>query len=137
MSATGHAVGESRSVSKGALWTGRVLSAIPVFMMGMSATMKFVHSPQVMQGMARFGYPQRTIVPIGFLEISCVIVYLIPQTSVVGAILIAGYLGGATATMARLGDPGFFMPALLGVFAWLGLWLREPRLRPLTPIRKL
>ena len=136
MSATSYAAGQSSSVSKGALWTGRVLSAIPVLMMGMSAAMKFARAPQVIQGMTRFGYPERTIVPIGILEISCVIVYLIPQTSVIGAILIAGYLGGATATMARLGDPGFFLPALLGVLAWLGLWLREPRLHALTPIRK-
>jgi hypothetical protein len=136
MSATGQAVQASQSVSKGALWTGRVLSAIPVFMMAMSAVMKLVGSRQVIEGMTRFGYPQNLIVPIGILEISCVIVYLIPQTAVIGAVLVAGYLGGATATMARLGDPGFFMPALLGMMAWLGLWLREPRLHALTPIRK-
>ena len=136
MSAPGYAAGQSPSVSKGALWTGRVLSAIPVLMMSMSAVMKLVRNPQVIAGMTRFGYPESLIVPIGILEISCVIVYLIPQTSVIGAILVAAYLGGATATMARLGDPGFFMPALLGVAAWLGLWLREPRLRAIAPIRK-
>ena len=122
--------------TKSALWTGRVLSAIPVLMMAMSAGMKFARSAQVVQGMEKYGYADSTIVPIGILEISCVIVYLIPQTSVIGAILVAAYLGGATATMVRLGDPGSFMPALLGVFAWLGLWLREPRLRQLTPLRK-
>ena len=126
----------SASPSRGALWTGRILSALPVIMMALSAAMKLVRNPQVIQGMTRFGYPEGLIVPIGILEISCVIVYLIPQTAVLGAILIAAYLGGATATMARLGDPGFFMPALLGVAAWLGLWLREPRLHALTPIRK-
>ena len=135
MSVSGFA-GQSQSVSKGALWTGRVLSAVPAFMMAMSAGLKFAHSEQVVQGMAHFGYPEGTIVPIGILEISCVIVYLIPQTAVIGAILIAGYLGGATATMVRVGDAGFFTPVVLGVLAWLGLWLREPRLHPLAPIRK-
>ena len=136
MSAPVSAVNPPVSVSKGALWTGRVLSAIPVLMMTMSAAMKFAGSKQVVEGMAHFGFPQSQIVPIGILEISCVIIYLIPQTAVIGAILVAAYLGGATATMVRLGDPGFFTPALLGVLAWLGLWLREPRLRALTPIRK-
>jgi len=136
MSATSQAIQQSQTVSRGALWTGRVLSSIPVLMMGMSAVMKFLHSPQVTTGMAKFGYPENKLLPLGILESSCVILYLIPQTSVLGAILVAAYLGGATATVFRVGDPTFWTPAVLGVMAWLGLWLREPRLRALTPLRK-
>ena len=128
---------ESQSVSKSALWTGRLLSAVPVLLMGMSAVMKLIRHPSVIEGMAKFGFPEKLIVPIGLLEISCAILYLIPQTSVFGAVLVAAYLGGATVTMVRVGDPTWFLPVLTGIFAWLGLWLREPRMRPLAPIRKM
>ena len=136
MSASAPAVNQPAPVSKGALWTGRALSAIPVLMMAMSAVMKFLHSQQVVTGMAKFGYPEKTLTPLGILEISCAILYAIPQTSVFGAVLVAAYLGGATATVFRVGDPGFISPAILGVMAWVGLWLREPRLRAIAPIRK-
>src|SRR3569832_1079365 len=118
------------------VWTGRVLSALPALAMALSATMKLVGSPQVVEGMAKFGYSANQMVPIGILELTCVIVYLVPRTAVLGGILMAAYLGGATATGYRVGDPTFFLPALLGVVAWLGLYLREPRLRALTPLRK-
>src|SRR3954465_15489175 len=127
---------EAPAGSKKMLWTGRVLSALPALAMAMSAVMKFSGSPQVVEGMAKFGYKPTQMVPVGILELSCVIIYLVPQTAVVGAILMAAYLGGATATVYRVGDPTFFIPALLGVVAWLGLYLREPRLRALTPLRK-
>jgi hypothetical protein len=71
---------------------------------------------------------------LGILEVSCVIIFLIPRTAVLGAILIAAYMGGATATHVRVGDP-FYATVLVGVFVWLGLWLREPRLRALLPLR--
>lgn len=127
---------EAPANSNKMLWTGRVLSALPVLAMGMSAVMKFIGSPQVVQGFAKFGYTEHQMVPVGILEISCVILYLVPRTAVLGAILVAAYLGGATATVYRVGDPTFFLPVLLGVLAWLGLYLREPRLRELTPLRK-
>jgi hypothetical protein len=117
-------------------WTGRVLSAIPVLLMIMSGAMKLTHAQQVVEGFEKFGYPATALTPIGVAELTCVVVYLIPQTSVLGAILITGYLGGASATHARLSDPQLIAPIVLGIFAWLGLWLREPRLRELTPLRK-
>jgi len=118
-------------------WTGRVLSAIPVLMMGFSATLKIMHNPQAVEGFAgKYGWQGPMLTPIGVIELLCVIVYLIPQTAVLGAVLVAGYLGGAVATELRIGSPIWIGPALFGVFAWAGLYLREPRLRPLLPLRK-
>jgi hypothetical protein len=86
-------------------------------------------------GFIQFGYPGRLLLPICIVEIACAIVYAIPRTSVLGAILLTGYLGGATATHVRIGDPLFFVPVILGVFVWGGLYLRDDRLRALIPLR--
>jgi hypothetical protein len=88
--------------------------------------------------MAEHGYPESIITGLGVVELACTVLYLIPQTSVLGAILLTGYLGGATATHVRVGE---YSQALMGaipfgVLLWLGLYLREPRLRVLTPWRK-
>jgi hypothetical protein len=116
-------------------WTGRVLSAIPVLMLVMSAGMKLSHAKPIVEGFGKFGFPMSLLVPVGVLELLCVIIYVIPQTAVLGAVLIAAYLGGATVTHLRVGE-SVIAPVLLGIFAWLGIWLREPRLRALTPLRK-
>jgi len=76
------------------------------------------------------------LLTLGIVEASCAILYLIPRTAVLGAILVTGYLGGAVATHARVGDPAFITPALLGVIAWLGLFLRDRRVRALIPLRR-
>jgi hypothetical protein len=104
-------------------------------MMVMSAVMKLIPSESLNAGFAHLGWPIEKAPLLASLELGSVIIYLIPQTSILGAILIAGYLGGATATHVRIGDPEFFMPTLLAVLAWLGLWLREPRLKQLIPFR--
>jgi hypothetical protein len=122
--------------SKAAIWTGRVLSALPVLLMVFSASLKLSRTPAAVEGFSRFGYAEYLLVPLGIVELSCVVLYLIPQTAVLGAILMTGYLGGAVATHFRVSDPSFILPALLGVIAWLGLYLREPRLRALAPLRK-
>jgi hypothetical protein len=80
--------------------------------------------------------PERLIIPVGIIELVCVIVYVIPQTAVLGAILMTGLLGGATLTNLRIGDPTYPMPVVLGMLAWGGLFLRDVRLRDLIPIRK-
>lgn len=122
--------------SKPILWVGRVLSALPVLLMTFSAVMKFTRSPQVIEGfVGKFGYPESTLLPIAVVELLCAVVYAVPQTSVFGAILMTAYLGGATATHVRASD-AWFGPVAFGVVAWLGLWLREPRLRALTPLRR-
>lgn len=123
--------GSSRKI----LWAGRIISTLPVLMLLLSGTMKLVKPAPVIEGMARLGYPDRLALGIGILEIACTVVYLIPRTSVLGAILLTGYLGGATATHVRVGDP-FFAPVILGVLVWLGLLFRDGRLRVLLPLRQ-
>ena len=124
------------SVGKKALWTGRVLTAIPILMMLMSATFKLVGGAQMEKDWTRFGYPMGTLVPIGVTEVACALLLAIPRTSILGAVLVTGYLGGAVATHARMLDPAFPSPAILGAMAWLGLYLRDPRVRALLPLRR-
>ncbi len=121
---------------RGTLWASRIASALPVLLMGMSAVMKLVRAPNVLEGWAKFGYPAGALLPIGLAELLCAVLYVIPRTSVLGAILVTGSLGGATATHVRLGEPVFVAPVILGVLAWGGLFLRDPRLRALLPLRR-
>jgi len=127
----------AETVSKKALWGGRLLSALPLLMLLPSAAMKFLKPPEVIEGFVRLGYPESLALGLGILELACTAVYLIPRTSVLGAILLTGYLGGATATHVRVGDPlsMFIIPVILGVMVWGGLYLRDPRLRALIPLR--
>lgn len=123
-------------VSKKVLWTSYILSAVPVLMLLMSAVMKFAKPPPVAQGFIHLGYAEGSVNFLGALEIACTAVYLIPRTAVLGAILVTGYLGGATASTYRVGDPTWFMPIVLGVLAWGGLFLRDPRIRALIPLKR-
>jgi hypothetical protein len=123
-------------ISKTMLWTGRVMSALPVLLILLGAVMKVLKLPAVIEGFARSGVPERLIVPVGLIEMTCVVVYLIPRTAVLGAILMTGLLGGATITTLRVADPTYPMPVILGMLAWGGLYLRDMRLRELIPLRK-
>lgn len=133
--ATSQSAATAAPTSKQMLWTGRVISAIPVLLMIFSAVMKLIKAAPVVQGMPRYGYPESQIVTIGVLELLSCIVYVIPDTAVLGAILMTGYLGGATATNVRIGDPSYVMTVLLGVFVWGGLFFRDARVRALLPLR--
>ncbi len=126
----------SAPVSKGALWTGRVFSTLIVLMLLMSAYFKFNLPPDAKESMFRIGWNENLLPTLGILEIVCTIIYLIPQTAVLGAILLTGYLGGAIATHVRVGEP-VIVPAALGVVVWLGLYLRDTRLRALIPLRSV
>jgi DoxX-like protein len=121
-------------VSKKRLWIGRIISAIPVLMLLFSGIIKLIKPAAVVEEFARLGYPESLIIGIGILELFCTVVYLIPRSSILGAILLTGYLGGATATHVRIADP-FFAPVVLGVLIWGGLFLRDNRLRALIPLR--
>jgi DoxX-like family len=127
----------SSPVSKTTLWIGRVMSALPALLVLMSSVMKLMKMAAVVEGFARAGLSERLILPVGIIELTCVIVYVIPQTAVLGAILMTGLLGGATITTLRIGDPTYPMPVVLGMLAWGGLFLRDTRLRELIPIRKM
>lgn len=124
------------ATSKTMLWTGRVMSALPVLLILLGSVMKLMKLPSVLEGFARAGIPERLIVPVGLIELLCVVVYLIPRTSVLGAILMTGLLGGATITTLQIGDPTWPMPVILGMMAWGGLYLRDRRLRELIPFRR-
>jgi hypothetical protein len=128
--------GRNSVVKAGGLsvWAGRVTSALTALVFVISAVMKLKGGAEVTQGMAHLGLPESLIVPLAILEVSCVVIYLIPATSVMGAILLTGYMGGAICTHVRVGDPVFVQIAL-GVLVWLGVYLRETRLRGLIPLR--
>ena len=117
-------------------WTGRVLSALPVLAFLMGVAFSFSRSPQVAEGMAKFGYPKSTIVLVGTLELMSALLYVIPPTAVLGAILMTGYLGGAVATHVRIADPGWPMAVIMGILVWAGLYLRDERVRELLPLRR-
>ena len=117
------------------VWVGRVLSVLVSLMFLMSAAMKLKGGPELAEGMAHLGLPSSMVVPLAILELTCVVIYLIPMTSVLGAILLAGYVGGAICTHWRVGDP-VIVQIVLGIVVWLGLYLREDRLKALIPLRR-
>ena len=123
------------SISKVALWTGWVMSAVVILLVLLGSVLKLMKTPSVIEGFALHGVPERLILPVGVIELICVIVYLIPQTSVLGAILMTGLLGAAALSNLRVGDPMYPMPIILGMLAWGGLYLRDLRLRELIPLR--
>jgi hypothetical protein len=122
--------------SKKMIWIGRVVSAIPVLLMLFSAALKFAKPVKVVEGMVRFGYPESQLFLLGLLESLSCVVYLIPRTAVLGAILMTGYLGGATASNVRIGDPSYIMTVFLGICVWGGLFFRDERVRALIPFRR-
>ena len=124
--------------SKAALWTGRVISILLILDYLMSAGFGLAKPAVAVQGSLAMGFPESTLVPTGATLLVCTILYAIPQTSILGAILITGYLGGAVAAHARIGDPAFdtIFPVILGILTWGGLYLREPRLRSLLPLKR-
>jgi len=116
------------------VWVGRVISVLASLVFALSAFMKLKGGAELTQGMAHLGLPESLVVPLAMLEISCVVIYLVPATSVLGAILLTGYIGGAICTHLRVGDP-YVVQIALGIFVWLGLYFRENRLKGLIPLR--
>ena len=117
------------------VWTGRVITGVVSLLLFFSASMKFVGGAEVKEGMAHLGLPESMMIPLGILEATCTVIYLIPATSVLGAILLAGYMGGAICTHWRVGDP-FVGQIAIALVIWLAIYLREPRLKALIPLRK-
>jgi len=129
---------DTTAVSKKALWAGRIVSALPVLFLLMDGIMKLIKPAPVVDATVKVGYPATTIVPLGIVLLVCTILYVIPRTSVLGAILLTGYLGGAVATHVRVSDPLFthvLFPVYLGVMIWLGLYLRDNLLSRIIPLR--
>jgi len=108
------------------VWTGRVIAALIALLFLFSAFMKIKGGPEVAEGLRHLGLSESMLVPLAILEASCVVIYLIPPTAVLGAILLTGYIGGAICTHWRVGDP-FYLHILLGILVWLALYVRESR----------
>ena len=124
-------------VSKKMLWAGRIMSALPALFLLVDGVMKLMKPAVVVQATVQLGYPESVILGLGIALLASTILYLVPPTSVLGAILVTGYLGGAVATHVRVGDGLFpiFFPVILGTLLWGGLVLRDGRLRALLPLR--
>jgi len=129
---------QTTALSNQAVWAGRIVSALPVIFLLMDGSMKLFKPAVVVEATVRLGYPENTIVPVGLVLLVCTVVYVIPRTSVLGAILLTGYLGGAVATHVRVGAGVFpiVFPIIMGVLIWGGLFLRDGRLRALIPVRR-
>lgn len=121
--------------SKAIRWTSRIMIALPSLMMLFSAAMKFAHPPEVAKGFEHLGWSMSLVNVLGVLQVTCTVIYLIPRTAFLGAILLTGYLGGAIATCVRVGD-AYIPQVIMGVVLWGGLYLRDPRLRALIPLTK-
>lgn len=125
---------QTAPASRTMIWAGRIISALPVLALLMSGTMKLTRNEGIVEAFKHLEYDLDLAIGLGILEIVCTIVYAIPQTSVLGAILLTGYLGGAVATHVRIGEQ-FIAPVVLGVLIWGGLYLRDVRLRAILPLR--
>ena len=125
-------------VSKKALWAGRIISALPALFLLFDGAMKLVKPAPVVEATVRLGYSETVILPLGIVLIACTLLYLIPRTAILGAILLTGYLGGAVATHVRVGEGLFSVsfPIIFGVLLWGGIWLRNERLRALIPLQR-
>lgn len=118
------------------VWAGRVISLWPVFVVLMSATWKLTRNPWYVGEFARIGWRESSLNLLAFLQLGSIVLYLIPQTAILGAVLLTGYLGGAIATYTRIGEAyPVLVPLSTSMIAWLGIYLREPRLRALLPFR--
>src|SRR5215510_8679062 len=126
------------TTARRAPWGGRIISGLAVAFLIFDSVGKLLQVQPVIDGTLELGYPRDVVFSLGVILLSSVLAYLIPQTSVLGAILLTAYLGGAVATHVRVGNPLFthvLFPTYLGVLIWLGLYLREGRLRSLVPLR--
>lgn len=123
---------------KGMLWTGRIISILVVLFLLFDAVTKVMKTVETVQGSVQIGWPEQDIRSIGVVLLVCTILYVIPRTSVLGAILLTGHLGGATAIMVRAQTPGhpFLFPVIFGILVWAGLFFRDEKLRGIIPLRK-
>ena len=115
-------------------WTARILGGLLVLFLLADGAGKVLRFTPYVEGTARVGYPASCLVPLGLVLIACTILYVVPRTAVLGAVLLTGYLGGATATHVRMGEP-FFFPVVFGVLLWACLCVRDPRVRSLILAR--
>ena len=135
---TRFAAPRTAAISRRAVVAGRALSTIGVLFLGLDGAMKVAQVRAVMEGMPQLGWPAHLALPLGVLLLACTALYAIPRTAILGAVLLTGYLGGAIATHARVGSPLFshvLFPVYVAAILWGGLWLRDARVRAISPLR--
>lgn len=125
----------AKAGGSGMVVAGRVISGFAALFLLADGVLRTVRFAPYVEGTVQFGYPAHLATPIGIVLVVCTLLYLVPRTTVLGAILLTGYLGGATASHVRVEDPNFLFAATVGVLVWAGLYLREPRLRALVSLR--
>jgi hypothetical protein len=126
-------------VSPGRLWASRIVRALTILFLLFDTIVKVLRLPPAVEGTVRLGYPESVVLAIGIIELVCLVTYVIPRTSILGAILLTGYLGGAVATHVRIGSPLLshtFFPIYVGALVWVALLLRDDRLRTLLPLQR-
>jgi len=128
---------QSSGVSGAALWTGRIFTGVVVLFLLFDSIMKLIKPPFIVEANRQLGYPEHLIIPIAIALLVCVILYMIPATAVLGAILLTGYMGGAVATHVRVdsGVVNIAFSVVFGILVWAGLFFREPRLQSLLPLK--
>jgi DoxX-like family len=126
---------QARAGGRGLVRTGRFISGFAALFLLADGVGRLARFQPYVDGTVQFGYPEHLATPIGLALVVCTLLYVVPRTAVLGAILLTGYLGGATASQVRVEDPFYLFAATFGVLVWAGLYLREPRLRALLPLR--
>lgn len=128
---------DTQTTSKGRLWVGRIIGGLPALFLLVDAVMKLIKPLPVVEATVKLGYPESIIIGLGVVLLASTILYLIPKTAVLGAILLTGYLGGAVATHVRVQEGWFsiLFPVIFGILLWLGLYVRDERLRALLPLK--
>jgi hypothetical protein len=130
---------QTAPVSTAQLWAGRLMFVVAVLFLLVDSAMKVLRLAPAIEGTVQLGYPGSAVLGIGLIQLACVVLYVIPRTSILGAILLTGYLGGAVATHVRVGNPlfGFVLfPVYVAILLWGALFVRDARLRTLVPLRR-
>ena len=126
---------DTNSVSKGACWGGWIMGLLPSLLLIFSAIIKLVQPHSMAEEMAKSGMSSSLMFNLGIVELACTLIYLVPRTSVLGAILLTGYMGGATFANVQQGGATFVLTVVIGILVWGGLFLRDRRIRALIPLR--
>jgi len=131
-------ISELPGYTSGRIWFGRIVGGLPALLLLFDAIMKFVKPAAVVDATVQLGYPESVILPLGIVLAVSTILYLVPRTAILGAILLTGYLGGAVATHVRVGGPAssIIFPIVFGILIWGGLYLRDRRVNALIPVRQ-
>ncbi len=128
-------VSQINNISKGGLWTGRMLNILCLLFLTFDAVMKIIKEKHSIEGSVKLGWPENLIQPLGIVLLVCTIILAIPRTAILGAVLVTAYLGGAVSSMVRIGEP-FFFPIIFGILIWAGLYLRDAKVRSFIPLRR-